>query len=134
MFDKKFTNSKAEIAYNYGINVEEDPFYNEVKYNNDNIRQFENLSNINYHQRMPTDSEMLRIKIIQKELDEKKVKIEIGSKEIYNPKLNEKTKNNNLGLASNYAKKRGIFKSNLRKKNEEKGKLLTVNDYKERFI
>jgi len=105
---------------------DQDPFTNQIVMPNVNP-EFENFMGVVFDRRITNEAEAIRMELIQKELDKKKVKIEMGSNEIY--KGGRKKKRG--GLESENNRKRGIFKAGNEEK--DKGKVLTVKDYREMF-
>ena len=90
--------------------------------------EFKNLTGVVYNRRIPSDSEAIRMKLIQKELNEKKIKIEIGSYDIYKTKGKNCEKQRKKSVLES---RNGVYKS--KEKNEAKGKILSVYEYRERF-
>lgn len=107
---------------------EDDPFKNAFVMPNINP-EFERFTGVTFDRRINKDAEAIRIELIQKELNNKNVKIEVGSNEIYKkkPKINR----NQLENLEN--KKKGVFKSG-RNNGAEIGKVLSVKEYRERFV
>ena len=106
----------------------DDPFMNEFIMPNVNP-EFERFTGVSFDRRINKDAEAIRIELIQKELNNKNVKIEVGSNEIYK----KKTKINKNQLENMENKKKGVFKSGSNNENQ-KGKLLTVKEYRDRFV
>ena len=84
---------------------------------------------MSFDRRINKDAEAIRIELIQKELNNKNVRIEVGSNEIYKKK--QKINKNQLENMEN--KKRGVFKSSSNNKSEI-GKILSVKEYRDRFV
>lgn len=138
IFDQALMRKNAFTNYHLMKKNElnKDPFSYNTVVSNTNTK-FENLTGVNFNRKIPSDSEAIRLKLIQTELDSKKIKIEIGSNEIYNPRLRKtkkEIKNKENNLEGRIGQKLGIYKASHKEENSEKGKIISLIDYRERFI
>ena len=123
LFEHKFP-SKNTAAFD----VKQEAFYKESANLSPEFGNFKNFTGVASNRRIPSDSEAIRMELLQKELNDKKIKIEIGSCEIYNPRRNSADPKKKAVLESSG---KGIYKS--KDKDAEKGRILTVSEYRERF-
>ena len=129
LFNRIFIKNEKHIEI-ADFHKPQDPFENYTPMPNINP-EFENFTGVVFNRRIPSDSEAIRIKLIENELKKKNVTIELGSNDIYvKGRINGKRKKIEA-LKSVENKNKGIFKST---DIDVKGKKLSVNQYRERFL